>query len=206
MKQNRWRWKNVTARHLTTREGHWNSGAGVRLVDRAAHFKQEVTRGGQTGSVRQSGDVVPLCFLSRPFPFPRSPWRHARPREEGERKGSEKVRERRAFWGIPPPPHPHLHPLHPQPFKMLTQIYEPYCRMSIGVLWRAGAFGSRYFWLWCCQLPTDVQGFIVDGVENAAFKKKKNVTFELVCYWTSFTGWTETCLQRDNVAACLLEV
>lgn len=108
MKQNRWRWKNVTARHLTTREGHWNSGAGVRLVDRAAHFKQEVTRGGQTGSVRQSGDVVPLCFLSRPFPFPRSPWRHARPREEGERKGSEKVRERRAFWGIPPPP-PHLH-------------------------------------------------------------------------------------------------
>lgn len=137
MKQNRWRWKNVTARHLTTREGHWNSGAGVRLVDRAAHFKQEVTRGGQTGSVRQSGDVVPLCFLSRPFPFPRSPWRHARPREEGERKGSEKVRERRAFWGIPPPPPPPpplLHPLHPQPFKMLTQIYEPYCRMSIGVL------------------------------------------------------------------------
>lgn len=44
-------------------------------------------------------------FLSRVFPFPCSGLRHdARPREEGERKGSEEVGERRVFWVIPLPP------------------------------------------------------------------------------------------------------
>lgn len=206
MKQNRWRWKNVTARHLTTREGHWNSGAGVRLVDRAAHFKQEVTRGGQTGSVRQSGDVVPLCFLSRPFPFPRSPWRHARPREEGERKGSEKVRERRAFWGIPPPPTSTPPPSPPSTFQNADSnlwALLPYEHRSVVT--------RRSVWiqiLLTVMLPAAdrCSGFYSWRCEKRCFFKKKNVTFELVCYWTSFTGWTETCLQRDNVAACLLEV
>lgn len=94
--------EHFVTRHVTSHEGHRSSGRGL-IGQKAAHFKQEMTLGGQTGSVRQSGNVVPLCFLSRPFPFPRSLWRGARPREEGGRKGGERAGERRTFWGIPPP-------------------------------------------------------------------------------------------------------
>lgn len=65
-----------------------------------------------------------MFFFPVPFPFPHSLWHRARPEEEGGRKGSEKVREGRAFWGIPPPPEAAARDIKlssAQLFKMLTQ-------------------------------------------------------------------------------------
>lgn len=95
-----------TAQLETVHYGHWNR----RLIGRrAAHFKQEMTQGGQTGSTRRNGNVVPVCsFPSVPIPSLRcgtTPGWQRRGRGKGVRKS-----ERGGHSGESPLP-PGLHPL-----------------------------------------------------------------------------------------------